>query len=147
MARRFPLQPVLALAQRRLEAATAQLQKLGVQRQEAQRKLAQLQGFDAEYRSARAQGLAQGMEPDRLRDFDAFLAKLERAIALQTAELERAAQAWDAEHRHWLELRSREQALGVLAQRHATQQERREARGEQSQQDEFAALKVRSRDT
>jgi flagellar FliJ protein len=146
MARGFPLQPVLELAQRRLEVATAQLQKLGVQRQAAEQKLGQLQGFQAEYRAGRAQGLAQGMEPDRLRDFDAFLAKLEHAIELQTAEVARATQAWEAEHRRWLELRSREQALGVLERRHQAEQARREARGEQKQQDEFAAAKGRARD-
>jgi flagellar FliJ protein len=141
--RRFALQPVLELAQRRLEAATTQLQKLGVQRQEAEAKLGQLQGFQAEYRASRQQGLAQGMEPDRLRDFDAFLAKLERAIELQTGEIERVRQAWEAGHRRWLELRAREQALGVLARRHAAMLARLETRNEQKQQDEFAAAKVR----
>jgi flagellar protein FliJ len=139
----FALQPVLDLEQRRLELATAQLQKLGGQRREAEAKLRQLQSSQAQYRASRQQGLAQGMEPDRLRDFDVFLVKLEHAIALQTAEVERAQQAWETEHRHWLALRAREQALGVLARRHAATLARREARNEQKQQDEFAAMKVR----
>ena len=143
MARGFRLQAVLELAQRRLEAATAQLQRLGAQRQEAQAKLAQLEGFRTEYRSGREQALVQGMEPDRLRDFDAFLAKLDRAIALQAVEVQRAQQAWEAEHARWLELRSREQALGVLAQRHFAAEAVREGRTEQKQQDEFAAGKAR----
>ena len=143
MARGFRLQPVLELARRRLEAATTQLQKLGVQRQEAEARLEQLRGFQSEYQASRQQGLAQGMKPDRLRDFDAFLVKLERAIVAQCAEVERARQAWDAEHRRWLELRSREQALGVLEQRHEKQLAVQEGRGEQKQQDEFAAVKAR----
>jgi flagellar FliJ protein len=143
MAQRFPLQAVLDLAQRRLETATAQLQKLGLQRQEAEAKLAQLQGFQAEYRASRAQGLAQGMEPARLRDFDAFLVKLDRAIEVQTAELARAREAWAAEHERWLALRSREQALAVLERRHDAVQARRAARAEQKEQDEFAARKGR----
>jgi flagellar FliJ protein len=143
MARRFPLQPVLDLAQRRLETATAQLQKLGVQRQDAEAKLAQLQSFQVEYRANRAQALTQGMEPDRLRDFDAFLVKLERAIEVQGAEVARARQAWEAEHERWLALRGREQALSVLERRHAALQARQAARAEQKQQDEFAARKGR----
>jgi flagellar protein FliJ len=143
MARGFRLQPVLELARRRLEAATTQLQKLGVLRQEAQARLAQLKAFQAEYQTSRRQGLAQGMEPDRLRDFDAFLAKLERALGQQTAEVERNTQAWEAEHRRWLELRSREQALAVLERRHLALLAAQEARSEQKQQDEFAAGKAR----
>jgi flagellar protein FliJ len=143
MARGFRLQPVLELAQRRLDAATGQLQKLGVQRAEAQAKLAQLQTFLAEYRATRARELGRGMQPDRLRDFDAFLPKLERAIAQQSAEVERIAGTWETEHRQWLELRNREQALRVLERRHATQQAARDARSEQKQHDEFAAGKVR----
>jgi flagellar protein FliJ len=143
MARDFPLRPVLELAQRRLDAAAARLQKLGTQRQEAQAKLAQLQGFQAEYRANLQQGLQQGMEPHRLRDFEAFLAKLDRAIGLQSAEVERISQAWEAGHREWLQLRSSEQALRVLEQRHHAARAAEEARREQKQQDEFSAGKAR----
>jgi flagellar FliJ protein len=143
MARAFRLQPVLELAMRRLEASTTQLQKLGVQRREAQAKLEQLCGFRSEYQASRQQGLAQGMEPDRLRDFDAFLTKLELAIAQQSAEVERASRAWESEHLRWLELRSREEAMRVLERRHRLQLAAEEARGEQKQQDELAAGKIR----
>jgi flagellar FliJ protein len=139
----FTLQPVLELARSRLEAATMQLQKLGAQRQEAEAKLRQLQGARAQYQTNRQRELLQGMEPDRLRDFDAFLARLEGAIELQAAQVERASHAWEAEHRRWLELRTREQALGVLERRHAAMRAQREARSEQKQQDAFAAETTR----
>lgn len=134
----FRLQAVLEVAQRRLEVATGELQTLAVRRREAQDKLQQLDGFQAEYRSALQRGLEQGIEADRLRDFRAFLVKLERAIALQASELQRCTQAWEAMHQRWLDLRKREEALSVLQRRHLAAEQLREARNEQKQHDEFA---------
>lgn len=141
MAAGFRLQPVVEVARRRLDAATTELQKLAARRSEANAKLQQLEGFLAEYRALLRDALTQGVESDRLRDFNVFLAKLEYAIALQSAEVQRCAQAWEEAHRRWLELRSREQALAVLQRRHRSAERQREARDEQKQQD---ALAVRS---
>ena len=134
----FPLQHVLDAAQRHLEAATTELQTLATRRHEAHAELQRLEGIQAEYRASLRQGLAQGMEADRLRDFRAFLDKLERAIALQGAEARRCVQAWEAGHRRWLELRARQEALSVLQRRHRAAERVGEARVEQRQQDEFA---------
>jgi len=134
----FRLQPVLEVAQRRLDAATAELEKLAGRCREVDAKLHQLQGFLSEYRALLQQSLAQGIESDRLRDFHAFLLKLEQAIAMQGAEALRCRQAWEAAHRRWLDLRGREQALAVLERRHRASEALREARGEQKQHDELA---------
>lgn len=142
MARAFRLQTVLELSRNRLEAASRRLQSHAARRREAEATLAQLLGFQSEYRDARARGLRDGMEPDRLRDFDAFLAKLEQAIVLQRAEVDRAQGQWQAEHRQWLELRRNEQALEVLRQRHERAEAAIAARREQKEQDEFAAGKA-----
>jgi flagellar protein FliJ len=138
MAAPFRLQTVLELAQRRLDVATVELQKLGVRAQQAQEKLDQLHGHRAEYRANLTATLARGLPADQLRDFHAFLAKLGRAIDAQGAELARCRQAWQDEHQRWLRLRSREQALQVLRARHEQNEARRDARVEQKQQDEFA---------
>jgi flagellar FliJ protein len=142
MAGEFRLHTVLELAQWRLESATARLQALALRRREAEATLAQLLAFQAEYRSTRERGLAQGLEADRLRDLDAFLTKLEQAIGLQRAEVERSDSRWQAEHAQWLELRRRQQALETLRQRHLRAQAASAARREQKQQDEFAATKA-----
>jgi flagellar FliJ protein len=134
----FRLQPVLEVAQRHLDVATTELQKLAARRREADTKLHQLEGFLTEYRASLRQDLAQGIESDRLRDFRAFLDKLEQAIALQGADALRCRRAWEAAHRRWLELRARQEALSVLRRRHLAAERTREARGEQKQQDELA---------
>lgn len=141
MAQPFRLRPVLELAQRRLESATTQLQSLAVKREEAQARLDQLRSFLDTYRSDYQSAMTAGVDLVRLRDFQAFLAKLDKAIELQSAEVARCQAAWEAEHRNWMTLRTREQAFTVLEQRHDAQELQREGRREQRQQDEFALRK------
>jgi flagellar protein FliJ len=146
MAAPFGLQTVLELAARRLDVATAELQKLRARLQQAQDKRDQLQGYRGEYEASLAATLAQGLPADRLRDFQAFLAKLARAIEAQGAEVVRCRQAWEEEHQRWLQLRNREQALQVLRARHEHSESVRDARIEQKQQDEFALRRGRDQD-
>jgi flagellar FliJ protein len=141
----FSLRPVREVAQRRLDTATRELRRLAERRREAQGKLDQLEGFRRDYQNQLQQALVQGLEADRLRDYQQFLLKLARAIEAQGAELARCTQAWEEQLRAWLELRSREQALGVLEQRHLLSEAVREGRREQKQQDEFALNSRRDR--
>ncbi len=134
----FALQAVLDLATQQLQSAAVELQRLAARRQDAQSRLDQLCSFRDEYRNRLASALAQGLSADRLRDYQAFLLKLERAIDTQTAEVQGCQQAWQRAHQHWLALRGKEQAMLVLKQRYAAQALLQERRQEQKQQDEFA---------
>lgn len=147
MARGFRLEPVLELARRRLEAATGELQKLAQRRADAQSRLDQLQGFLADYREQFRTAMQSGLETGRLQDFRAFLAKLERAVDLQGAEVRRSHEAWAAKHREWLDLRQREQAMDVLKTRHLAAEAVRDGKREQKQQDEFAGRRTRGGST
>ncbi|MCW5620535.1 MAG: flagellar export protein FliJ [Burkholderiales bacterium] len=138
MADTFRLAPVLELAQRRLETATGELQKLALLRNEAQSRLEQLQRFLSDYRDQFRQGLENGLESDRMRDFQAFLSKLERAVEMQHIEVQRCQSAWEAKHRTWMDLRRDEQAMSVLKARHLAAEAVRDGKREQKQQDEFA---------
>lgn len=138
MAQAFRLQVVLDVAQRRLDAATRELQRLRDQWTEAHAKLDQLGAFRTEY-SARLQArLAVGLASHQLNDYQVFMGKLARAIDAQTEEVLRRRLAWEEEHARWLQLRQRQQALLVLAQRHHIAEAANEARREQKQQNEFA---------
>jgi flagellar FliJ protein len=142
MAEGFALQPLLDLAQRRLEAATAALQRLAGSRQQADDDLAQLKRRHARYSTDLQQALARGIEPHRLRDYRAFLDRLLRAVDVQAEELERRRRAWADAHARWLDLRRREQALSVLRQRHRSAEAVGEGRREQRRQDELATRKA-----
>jgi len=138
MAQPFRLQVLLDLAHDRLEAASAGLQRLRDQWQDAQAKLDQLTGYQKEYASGLQERLSTGIPAHLLSDYRLFLDKLARAIRAQGDEVERRRAAWEQEHARWLKLRQREQALEVLSQRHQAAQVQHESRREQKQQDEFA---------
>ena len=143
MVRKFQLEPVLELAQRRLETATAELQKLALRRTDAQSRLDQLKRYLDDYREQLRSALQTGLERDRLHDFRAFIAKLERAVELQGAEVLRCEDAWAAKHREWLELRTRDEVMHVLKDRHVAAEAVRDGKREQKQQDEFAGRRGR----
>lgn len=138
MARRFPLQSLHDLAADRLETATRRLAELKQVWQAAEDKLAQLRGYQQEYRQRLGQAVQQGLDAHRMRDFHAFLAKIEVAIRHQQAEVERCRQAWEQGQRAWLEERRKLKTYEVLKARHAAGERVRESRLEQRDQDEHA---------
>jgi flagellar FliJ protein len=138
MAQPFRLQVLLDLAHDRLEAASAELQRLRHHWQEAQVKLDQLGGYQTEYANGLQERLSTGIPAHLLTDYRLFLDKLARAIRAQGEEVDRRRIAWEQEHLRWLALREQEQALEVLLQRHQAAQVQQESRREQKQQDEFA---------
>lgn len=135
---RFPLQTLHDLAADRLDAATRRLAELKRNWQEAEDKLAQLKGFQEEYRRRLGQAVGAGMDMTRMRDFHAFLAKIETAIRQQMAEVERRRLDWEQGQRVWLEERRKLKTYDVLKERHAQSERVREARREQRLQDEHA---------
>jgi flagellar FliJ protein len=138
MARRFPLQSVHELAAERLEAATRRLGQLKGEWQAAEDKLAQLRGFQEEYRRRLAEAVASGLDMVRMRDFHAFLSKIELAIRQQQAEVERRRLEWERGQQQWLEERRQLKTFEVLKARHDAQERVREARRAQREQDEHA---------
>jgi flagellar FliJ protein len=138
MAQAFRLQPLLALTDQRLDAATAELHRLRARLDQERDRYDQLQGFNAEYAAGLQQALRSGLEAHRLRDYRQFLDKLSRAIATQAAEVQRCQRTWEEALRRWHDLRQRQQALEVLRTRHLTAEAQRETRIEQKQHDEFA---------
>ncbi len=138
MAKRFPLQPLHDLATDRLEAATRRLAQLKQRWQAEEDKLAQLQGFREEYRKRLGDAIASGLDMTRMRDFHAFIGKIETAIGQQAIEIERSKTEWEAGQRAWMEERRKLKTYDVLKERHARSERSREGRIEQREQDEHA---------
>jgi flagellar FliJ protein len=138
VAQPFRLQILLDLAHDRLDAASAELQRLRHHWVEAQSKLDQLTGYQSEYATGLQERLSTGIASHLLTDYRLFLDKLARAIVAQGEEVERKRAAWEHEHAGWLTLRQREQALETLLHRHQAAQVLQEARRDQKEQDEFA---------
>ena len=138
MAREFRLQVLLDLAQRHLDAATVELQRLRSQWNDAQQKRDQLATYETEYAAGLRMRLSEGMPAHQANDYRLFLDKLARAIQAQSDEVERRRAAWEVGHARWLGLKQRQEALHVLAQRYDSAEAVLESRREQKEQDEFA---------
>ncbi len=138
MARRFPLQQLLDLANDRVDAATQRLALLKQRWQSQESKLNQLLLFQVEYRQRLADTLALGVDMTRMRDFQVFLQKLEIAIRQQQVEVQQAQRAWEQSQAIWLEERRKLKTFDILKERHLRGETHRENRLEQRDQDEYA---------
>lgn len=139
MPRRFPLQPLLDLAQNHSDDAGRKLQQLKVRWQEAEHKFTQLVGYREEYRKRLMQNSQNGMSMAAWREFQLFMTKLDQAIAMQGDEVSRCQARWEGGRVEWLERQRQVKAYDTLSQRHAAGEAKREAKSEQREQDEFAA--------
>ena len=138
MARRFPLQPLLDLANDRVDAATQRLAQLKQRWQAQEDKLNQLFSFQDEYRQRLADTLAHGVDMARMRDFQVFLQKLDLAIRQQRIEVQHAKFSWEECQIAWLEERRKLKTFDILKERHLHGETHRENRLEQRDQDEYA---------
>ena len=139
MARHFPLQPLLEHSRHRMDAAQRALRVLKQQEEEARRRLQELEGFRQEYRDRLMHSVAGGMHIHLMRDYHAFLAKIEQAIRRQTEVVQETHGRWEAAHKHWLAERHKVKAYEVLAERHHKRELHRAERREQRLTDEHAA--------
>jgi len=145
MARPFPMKTLVDLSADRVEAAERRLQALDGERRKAREKLAQVEGYRHEYRDRLGTSLAQGMQVMQIRDYHAFLARLDAACEQQKAEVEQREAAWAAGQREWLEQRRRKKAFDALEARHAQAEGVRDAKVEQRLQDDHAQTMIRAR--
>lgn len=139
MSRKFPLQSVLDLSQLHLDEATRRLGELIAGEQEAATRCELLIQYRDEYHArflAAAQG---GLGPDQWRNFQAFLGRLDTAIAQAGELVAQSRQRTAAGQQEWLSKRGRVKAFDTLAQRHRTRVDYAESRREQKNLDEHSA--------
>ena len=138
MTRSRRLRPLHELAVEAEQAAGRSLADAERAVQEASQRLAQLEGYEAEYRVALRDRAATGIGAAGLRDYQAFLARLGEAVAHQQAALERARQERDTARERWLQLNSRRRVVGKVIERSVADDRRALDRREQRDSDERA---------
>lgn len=143
MPRRFPLQPLLDLAQGHTDTAARNLNQLKAKWNEADEKLKQLMGYREDYRLRLLQSTKLGMQANSLKDYQLFLAKLDLAIRQQTEEVERCRKRWDLGRQEWQDQQRKLKAFDTLSQRHQRSEQKREAKQEQREQDELPRKEAR----
>lgn len=142
----FRLQPLLDLANNRMNEAARKLGELISGEHECQRKLELLENYRAEYQARFLEAARNGIGPDAWRNFSEFIGRIDEAVAVQRAAVEQSRQATAGGQQAWLDQRNKVKAFDTLSQRHLAEQARREHKDEQRQSDEHAAKSHRERD-
>jgi flagellar FliJ protein len=143
MSEQFPLQILLDLAHNRADDAARKLGELISGEHETQRKLELLEAYRAEYQTRFLEAARHGIGPDAWKNYSTFINRLDEAIALQRAEVDRSRLAKTDGQQAWLQERNKLKAIDTLSQRHQAVQNQRTQRAEQRQTDEHAARQHR----
>ncbi len=123
-----------------MEAAERLLRILRRKEEAARQRLDELHGYKRDYQQRLAgEAGARGMEIHLLRDYHAFLGKLESAIQHQESAVTQASAHWQNAHDNWLALRQKVKAYEALAERHRHEELRRDEKRDQRSTDEQAA--------
>jgi flagellar FliJ protein len=129
-----------------MEAAERLLRLLKRKEDAAQLRLQELRGYKSEYQVRLSGGGATGMDILLLRDFYAFMVKLDSALEHQEVDCAKAHANWESAHTAWLSLRQKVKAYETLAARHASQEMQRQEKRDQRLTDETALRKHANRD-
>ncbi|WP_435104274.1 flagellar export protein FliJ [Arhodomonas sp. AD133] len=132
------MQPIQRLAgDRSREAARVLAQRREALEQETER-LAQLRGFRREYEQRLALSGQNGIDAYRLRDYNAFLARIDTAITQQQQSIDGLQAEVERLRDDWLRAWGNARALEQLVARYRDQERRRAEAREQRDSDELA---------
>lgn len=146
MTRKFPLQSILDLSNLRLDEATRRLGELIAGEQEATTRRELLIQYRDEYHARFLEAAKSGLGPDQWRNFQAFLERLDTAIAQAGELVSQSRQRTAAGQQEWLDKRGRVKAFDTLAQRHKARVDYAESRQEQKNLDEHSARRHSNKD-
>jgi flagellar FliJ protein len=130
-----PVQDLMEDAERRLFRSLAGFEKRVL---EAESKLLELERYLGEYQKQLAQRAGQGIGVLELRDYQAFLARLNDAIRQQRGVVQRACAERDAERSRWQEAARRAKAIDHVVEQWQVQERKAGDRLEQIEIDERA---------
>lgn len=138
MSKRFPLQPLLDLAQQGCDAAAMRLGVLNGHDREMRRRLQLLLEYRGEYTSRLARIAESGMHSVGWRNFHDFIDKIDAAIAQQRELVAAARVQVESGQSQWYAQQRRLKSFDTLSRRHTLEEQKSESRLEQKEQDEFA---------
>lgn len=142
MTKPFPLQSILELMQERTDTAARQLARLIAAENDSRSRLEMLQQYRNEYVAKFTEAASAGLSPYEWANYQAFLGRLDEAVAQQTTFFENSQQHTLLGQNHWKAQRMKEKALDTLSQRHQQREQSKENRLDQKQMDEFAARRT-----
>jgi flagellar FliJ protein len=138
MARPFRLQTVLDISQDHVDGAARSLALLRGRIQEAEARLTLLRDYRVEYQGRMQTAMRSGMSVPMMREYQAFLARIDDGDRIQVREIERLQAQWQSAFEVWQAHYRKLSAYRVLKARHLAQEALRESKREQKLLDEFA---------
>jgi flagellar protein FliJ len=142
MKNRSTITLLIDLAQERSDSVLKKLALVRKNADEAQQRLRLLQDYRGDYEKRFGATAAQGIVLDQLRNFHAFLAKLELAIQQQTAQAAQCAGRVKTVEQEWQAEQRRMKSFAVLKDRMDAAAAARELKKLQNELDEFAARRM-----
>ena len=146
MSKKFPLQPLLNLAQTKNDDATRRLGQLNQQEIDTKKQLEMLQQYRRDYQLRMQQASQAGMDPVLLRNFQEFIFKLDTAIAQQLKAVEQSERSTQAGRNEFNSTMRKLKSFDTLQQRHVEAEQKLEAKQELRAADEhtgrFVAYKM-----
>lgn len=134
-----PMHILQSRAEDATQEALRRLAELMKTCQESEARLEMLKRYRSEYQLKLSAATRDGMSALQLDNFRAFLARLEEAVAQQSADLSHWQAAVARAREAWQEAERRARSYGVLNERRAEQARVTAERAEQKQNDEYAA--------
>jgi flagellar protein FliJ len=129
------VQQLAARTERERAEALAEAERSAI---EAEQKLVALERYRNEYEEQFAARAGAGVEASGVREFQAFLARLNEALVAQRQVLGQARANREAVLGQWREAAQRQQVVQKLADRWTTEIRRNEDRRDQRESDELA---------
>jgi flagellar FliJ protein len=145
MPNKFPLQPLLDLANDRMEEVTRRLGELIASERNGQQKLEMLQHYRVEYIERFAEAARAGMGPNAMRNFSNFINRIDEAIEVQNQIVAESRHHTVQGQKQWMNQRNKVRALDTLSRRHQNELARTAGRLEQRTTDEHAARRFREK--
>jgi flagellar protein FliJ len=130
-----PVQTLFDDNERRLAQSLASYER---RVRDSETKLSELERYRGEYEKQFTQSAGRGMSVTDLRDYQAFLARLNEAIRQQRTLTQRAQIERDAERERWQEAARRAKALGYVVESWKAEERRALDQRDQRETDERA---------
>ena len=142
MGKKFPLQPLLDLAQTKNDEASRRLGQLNQQESDTKKQLEQLQQYRRDYQARMQQASQDGMDPVLLRNFQQFIYKLDAAIAQQIKAVEQSQRSTQMGRNEFDSTMRKLKSFDTLQQRHIETEQKIEAKQELRAADEHTGRHV-----
>ena len=146
MAQTFPLQTLLELMQNRTDEASRKLGQLITAEQSQRSRLQMLEQYRDEYAQRMREAAAEGITRLILRNYQAFLARIDEAIEQQRQAVQNSELSTKAGQTEWRNQNTKLMAIDTLSSRHDARERYRENKQEQKILDEFSSRKYSTPD-